>query len=867
MASEVADGAARVPRRPDRRGVFVSVVVLLLVVILRPSGIVLVSLLLVWLGAQFIDQRVEETDKRVVLAAVQHCGGALQGASDELRADKELVLAAVRQDGRALEYADATLRNDKDVVLAALHQDGRAFEFVGAELKEDKEIVLAAGVTRRNNSRIFKVGDRVEVVGLDERREVNGRLGVVKKVDDRMVDVLFADGLSTLDKAYLRYQDPTSEFPRRISDMDEATFFEFVRMVVEEADHDFPGWSDRSARRPIVACIGKTGAGKSTAINFLAGCKTRFSGRSFRRSVEQDRPLADTGSTRSSCTIKPKLYPILDGTAIAIDTPGSFDTGGQRLAVYQMFWVVRMLRRLGRLDAILIVSSADELIDERQVIWRLQQPQVEAIRRMFPGVPTVVAVTKADKLTELDDDSRSDMKESFKRRFADDDIHVVVFDYSDAARVIRETKLLLFRTIKASTTLGFFKAVPLTEDIAGALEIQVKSAIASLGRRGDAVLKNCQRAVSLARDIAATRKQIQVLADLVDKSQKRQRQQEVQQLDSDVQALEARQENLEAEMGRISSRTETVEIDGQRATFFKRSFTCHISYTHPYEKEVWVEGFGSFARFDYNGTENARRGIVNRTVVRKWALREGGAKVVCRYCDRPDNVRYLKWAHTECEKLRALVQAKKDLGKELRRSAEDELTLEHIRDDKRSHILPILDQVRPLLDLCNPDAAFKQILDLQQDLEALGLFVQTIVNVDQSVLDGLDASRFDEPIAQLKQLMEHTVLEFEATEKDDDAKQKKKMNSLFLESLGLAPDARLDDIFRAYRDRRSRPWIGRQLPNVVDCRGGESLSTRTGESQMPAAKYLREGDSIISVDDIVIRESSLVNTNELIYPE
>ena len=56
------------------------------------------------------------TDKTEALAAVKNDGGALEHASDELKADKEVVMAAVKNDGDALEFASDELKTDPEIL-------------------------------------------------------------------------------------------------------------------------------------------------------------------------------------------------------------------------------------------------------------------------------------------------------------------------------------------------------------------------------------------------------------------------------------------------------------------------------------------------------------------------------------------------------------------------------------------------------------------------------------------------------------------------------------------------------------------------------------------------------------------------------
>ena len=85
-----------------------------------------------------------QADREIVLAAVQQYGDALKHASAELRADRNFVLAAVQQYGRALSWASAELQADREVVLAAVQQDGGALYWASAELRADREVALAA---------------------------------------------------------------------------------------------------------------------------------------------------------------------------------------------------------------------------------------------------------------------------------------------------------------------------------------------------------------------------------------------------------------------------------------------------------------------------------------------------------------------------------------------------------------------------------------------------------------------------------------------------------------------------------------------------------------------------------------------------
>lgn len=54
--------------------------------------------------------------------------------SSELQSDKKVVLAAVNQNGLALEFANDVFKSDKEVVKAALDQNDDAMRFVSKYL-------------------------------------------------------------------------------------------------------------------------------------------------------------------------------------------------------------------------------------------------------------------------------------------------------------------------------------------------------------------------------------------------------------------------------------------------------------------------------------------------------------------------------------------------------------------------------------------------------------------------------------------------------------------------------------------------------------------------------------------------------------
>ena len=96
------------------------------------------------LGADYLARKEFRSNRKIVMAAVNKDGWALEFASANFKADRDIVLAAVNQAGFALEFATNKLRSDREIVLAAVNQDGYALQFASEEMHSDCQIVLAA---------------------------------------------------------------------------------------------------------------------------------------------------------------------------------------------------------------------------------------------------------------------------------------------------------------------------------------------------------------------------------------------------------------------------------------------------------------------------------------------------------------------------------------------------------------------------------------------------------------------------------------------------------------------------------------------------------------------------------------------------
>jgi len=89
-----------------------------------------------------------QSDKDVVLAAMENDGYFLQYVDKRLRADKDVVLTAVRSHAAALKYALGGLHQDEDCLIAAGKMISDAQSLVGPARCQNKKVVLSLKFTR-----------------------------------------------------------------------------------------------------------------------------------------------------------------------------------------------------------------------------------------------------------------------------------------------------------------------------------------------------------------------------------------------------------------------------------------------------------------------------------------------------------------------------------------------------------------------------------------------------------------------------------------------------------------------------------------------------------------------------------------------
>lgn len=88
------------------------------------------------------------SDRDIMLAAVNLFGAVLQHASDELRCDSKVVLDSVRatqcEGFEALQFANETLRASREIVKAAVENRAASLQYASRALRADRDIVKAA---------------------------------------------------------------------------------------------------------------------------------------------------------------------------------------------------------------------------------------------------------------------------------------------------------------------------------------------------------------------------------------------------------------------------------------------------------------------------------------------------------------------------------------------------------------------------------------------------------------------------------------------------------------------------------------------------------------------------------------------------
>ena len=110
--------------------------------------------------SNFKDKLLNSFDKEILKSAISVDAGALEFASDRLKADKEVIMTAAENDGQVLYFASEELRDDKDVVLVAVAQKPIILKYASFRLRDDKDIAIAA-ISKGKNKVIEYISPRL----------------------------------------------------------------------------------------------------------------------------------------------------------------------------------------------------------------------------------------------------------------------------------------------------------------------------------------------------------------------------------------------------------------------------------------------------------------------------------------------------------------------------------------------------------------------------------------------------------------------------------------------------------------------------------------------------------------------------------
>lgn len=95
-------------------------------------------------NANIFTDIIFQTDREIVLEAVQRNGHLLQYVDTSLELDREIVLTSVKNNGDALKYAPAVFLHDWEITLAALENNVEAIKFIDSSLTSNPDFMFEA---------------------------------------------------------------------------------------------------------------------------------------------------------------------------------------------------------------------------------------------------------------------------------------------------------------------------------------------------------------------------------------------------------------------------------------------------------------------------------------------------------------------------------------------------------------------------------------------------------------------------------------------------------------------------------------------------------------------------------------------------
>lgn len=172
--------------------------------------------------------------------------------------------------------------------------------------------------------------------------------------------------------------------------------------AVEETVEKIEG----AAGKKGVLCVGITGEGKSTFINFLYGVDYKKKRVKGLRTVEAiGAEIACVGNTTISQTLLPQVISYGGHSHVLVDLPGFEDTRGSAEEICAAAGVGLLTKQLGSIQSIVLVSSWNSLSDARIVSLRKAAQSVGAMMSKDPETHKnlILVVTKPDEDLEEND--------------------------------------------------------------------------------------------------------------------------------------------------------------------------------------------------------------------------------------------------------------------------------------------------------------------------------------------------------------------------------------------------------------------------------------------------------------------------------
>ena len=157
----------------------------------------------------------------------------------------------------------------------------------------------------------------------------------------------------------------------------------------------------------FIYCLGLTGSGKSTLINYLMGAKDMLK-------VEEDMgqhliindnetDYPKIGNTVDSCTDIPATYASLRGDSIYVDASGFMDTKGDIQEIVNGYSNAQMFKRGIKTKILLLVENSTLLSGKGSVLTEIVRRLVELFPRDLSHLTKSIAlvVSKVDPKIKL----------------------------------------------------------------------------------------------------------------------------------------------------------------------------------------------------------------------------------------------------------------------------------------------------------------------------------------------------------------------------------------------------------------------------------------------------------------------------------